>query len=901
MRQRTFAAVGVLLFCTAIAAGALGYLTTGSRGTWAANVAWTSSALFALLGTTSAAIRIKDKGRRRPWVLLSLAVAAWLVGQLLWNMYFALGTVPPQPSAADGLWLLFAVLAAAALYGFSPTAASSPLSRRFAALDVTALYAIVAALPAILFYRQTAGSELALAGKVAALAYAVLYTAAAVTLLQALFRRFSLRQHPELVLLALGIVFEAAGFVLWTPRLLAVDYAIGQGFSDALWTLGMLSFGAAGVLAPRAPALQPITEAVTRRRGLLPAAAFMLGLVMLPVLVLADQPMAARLMLQIGLIVAAVCFSARFWLLSSAERQATERARGKQAELDRFFELCPDMLGVAGPDGTFRRVNDYFKKSLGYTGDELTSRPFLDFVHPDDVAGTLAQVASLNEGVQTVSFENRYRAADGSYVELLGNSTPSAEDGLIYAAARDVSELRRSNERVKDLYDNAPCGYHSVDADGVFVEMNETELAWLGYSSDEVVGKLNLADTVTAEGAETWKEASSRLELEGQVGDTELTMVRRDGTSFDVLLKTRAFHDGEGDLICSGSSVVDITERKLAEDAMRDAHLQALEASRLKSAFVANMSHEIRTPLNGVIGMSDLLLDTELGEDQREYSEGIRASGDALMSVITDILDFSKIEAGKLDIDREDFDLRELVDSACYLVGPAARAKGLEIVGGVDEDVPPSLFGDGRRISQVLTNLLSNAVKFTERGEVVVTVSAKRRVGGDGTLDVSFSVTDTGIGIEPARLEQLFDPFVQADPSTTRRYGGTGLGLTISKQLAELMDGNIEAESTLGEGSIFRFGVPLEESSSPVSASSRHDLDGMQVLVVDDNATNRTILSHRLAAWNMVCNSAIGGAEALELLGKAAASGTPYDIALIDFDMPDMNGLELASAIKDDP
>jgi CheY-like chemotaxis protein len=234
-------------------------------------------------------------------------------------------------------------------------------------------------------------------------------------------------------------------------------------------------------------------------------------------------------------------------------------------------------------------------------------------------------------------------------------------------------------------------------------------------------------------------------------------------------------------------------------------------------------------------------------------------------------------------------------------VGPAARAKGLELVPDVGEDVPALLHGDARRISQVLTNLLSNAVKFTEHGEVVLAVGATRQYGGDGKVEVRFAVCDTGIGIETDRLGQLFNPFVQADPSTTRKYGGTGLGLTISKQLAELMGGDISAESVAGRGSTFSFLVPLGEAKSHVGTSTRRELEGLQALVVDDNSTNRTILSHRLASWRMTCHSANSGPEAMELLESAAAAGRPYDIALVDFDMPGMDGIELARAIKASP
>ncbi len=470
--------------------------------------------------------------------------------------------------------------------------------------------------------------------------------------------------------------------------------------------------------------------------------------------------------------------------------------------------------------------------------------------------------------------------------------------GALADLAFERVALGEREAQLAAIVDSSDDAIMAADLDGTALSWNLGAERLYGYSAEEVVGR-PVSVIVPPDRKDEFRNLFERVVQGERIIGHETVRQRKDGQLVEVSITVSPITNETGEIVGASAIGRDIHERKRLEAELEAARDEAMEVSRLKSEFLATMSHEIRTPMNGVIGMTGLLLGTDLSPEQRDYAETARSSAEALLTVINDILDFSKIEAGRLDLEIIDFELRSVVEEVADLLADSAHDKGLELATVVPPDLPQVVGGDPGRLRQVLLNLASNAIKFTSEGEVLV--RAKLADENQDDVVIRFEVTDTGIGIPAEAQARLFTSFTQADASTTRRYGGTGLGLAICKQLTELMGGDIGVESQVGEGSTFWFTVRFEKRASASPPPTPTALAGRRVLVVDDNATNRAILDQVLRAWDMEPTPAETPAEALDLMHAGVLRRQPFDMALLDFNMPGMDGLELARAIKADP
>jgi PAS domain S-box-containing protein len=621
--------------------------------------------------------------------------------------------------------------------------------------------------------------------------------------------------------------------------------------------------------------------------------------------------------------------------------------------LGEFIDLSLNLLCVAGTDGYFKHVNPAWETTFGFTREELLSRPYLEFVHPDDREATTAEARKIASGSNTLSFENRYRCKDGSYKWLLWSAVVRAERGLIYAIAADITERKREEARLAAQYAvtrvlaEAPTLARGTPRilQAICESLNWSVGAiWRVDDREKLLRCVATWHMSAAQVAEFDRNTHSRTFSPGvglpgrvwaQAQPAWIEDVTRDANfpratiaaleglhaafGFPILLGAEVLgvleffshqiqqpdHRLLEMMNAIGSQIGQFIERKEAEEALRvyahdleTARKHAEEATRAKSEFLANISHEIRTPMNAMIGMTELALATRVTREQREYLNAIQSSADGLLTLVNDLLDFSKIEARKLQLDRVGFNLRDALEDTMRVLAPRADQKGLELACHIHRDVPDALVGDPLRLRQVVINLVGNAIKFTEHGEVVLQVETESR--DDGNIHLRFSVTDTGIGVPPEKQAMIFEAFSQADSTTTRRYGGTGLGLAISAQLVELMGGRISVESQPGRGSTFLFSVLFEvqQPGRETPPARWRTLTDLPVLIVDDNATNRRILEEVFTSWRMRPLAVESGATALATLEKSLRASQPFAVALVDGYMPGMDGFAVAERIS---
>ena len=594
------------------------------------------------------------------------------------------------------------------------------------------------------------------------------------------------------------------------------------------------------------------------------------------------------------------------------QRQATEADLMK---LTQAVEQSPSSVIITDPTGTIEYVNPRFTEVTGYPRIEVWGQ------NPRILRSGYHEDSFYKDLWETISSGRKWQ----------GVIQNKAKDGHLFWELASITSIRDSSGKIAHYVGMKEDITEMVHAREELTAANQLRVTILANLQDEIA----LIDAETFEILETNKNLTESAPEETRTGgltchkffhrETGPCPCDDDDCPIQTAVKTKttatARHshytqEGEKRLVEVSAAPIfkgdgpvrqvvfvsrDVTELVAAQEVIEDSRRQAEQASQAKSAFLATMSHEIRTPLNGVIGMTRLLLDTELSIEQRQLAETAQSSAEVLLAVINDILDLSKIEAGRLELERKSFPLYLVVEDVLDNVASAAQGKNLELWSVVSEKLPPRVWGDSLRFKQVLFNLLGNAVKFTEKGEVGVKVSLQDKTGGN--ILVRFEVSDTGIGIEPKDMERLFAPFTQAEPGTSRRFGGTGLGLSISRRLVEIMGGEMGVESEPGKGSLFWFVIPWEQAPADTTWAQKtlSAIAGQRVFCAEQNAGSPRGISSMLDRWGMDCDDAPEGPEALELIRKALKEDRPFKLAVIDLQLKVMDGFTLAGIIREDP
>ena len=617
---------------------------------------------------------------------------------------------------------------------------------------------------------------------------------------------------------------------------------------------------------------------------------------------------------EVNLLVLAACVLAAFlaFLLRAYHRdimgrKEVERALRESEERYRcLVEVSPDAI-IVHRGGKILFVNATGICLLGAESlESLLGADLRDVAAPEDKHRELPWGGIQAGNGEVRPTRHRIARLDETVidVEVVAAGFSYQDHPAVQLLIRDITEIRQQSEalvaserRYLSLFENVAEGVYRSSEEGRILDANPALIAMLGYDSIEELREISIATDLYQDPAYRHPEMH-QLRVEGTVNNLELQLRRKDGSPLTVLENARAVRHEDGRIHFYEGTLTDISHMKRAEDALKDARDQALNVSKIKGEFLANVSHEIRTPMNGIIGMINLLSDTSLTSEQREYSEAVRRSANYLLNIINDILDFSKIEAGRVELEAIDFDLRENVEDVVELLAEQAQEKGIVLAASIDPELAARFRGDPYRIQQVITNLTGNAIKFTASGEVILHV--RPCPAPDGSTAVQVEVCDTGIGIPASLKERLFQPFIQGDGSTTRRFGGTGLGLAISRQLVEMMGGQIGIADRECGGTRFWFRLPLKVAGgNPHLGVAPGNLRGARkaVLAIShyDRASSTELTLRRLG---FACIQAHSGQEVLLLADEAKLQAAPLDLILVDHELSDMTAVDLATCLN---
>jgi PAS domain S-box-containing protein len=562
--------------------------------------------------------------------------------------------------------------------------------------------------------------------------------------------------------------------------------------------------------------------------------------------------------------------------------------------LQNFFDLSIDFLCVTNQDGTFKKVNDSFIKTLGYHRDDFIGTPFVNFIHKDDLQASLLEFEKSKNGGLTLDFENRYRCKDGRYIWLSWRSSPDPKTGDFFCIARNVTRKKEYEREIEDLKSalNQSAIVATTDPNGCILAVNNKFCEISKYSRKELIGKNHQIVNSGFHSRYFFTKLWDTL-AKGKTWKGEIKNKAKDGIHYWVATTIIPFTDDHSNKPYQYIAISnDITTQKSIKDELIYAKEIAELSVKSKELFLANMSHEIRTPMNGIIGYSDILLKELKDPDLLNYAQYIKNSSENLMLIINDILDFSKLQENKVTIENSEFSLSKITDYVQNLFYPRCKEKGIRFTFQKSDRIPEYLIGDGTRLGQILINLVGNAVKFTGKGEVALQLDSEFETAT--ALKIRFSVRDSGIGIAEDKLESIFESFNQATNETTRKYGGTGLGLTITRRLIELQKGKLSVNSTLHQGSEFSFILAFEKSKThkkpmkhivPKEKLEPSFLKGKKILLAEDNQTNQQLISHIFKIWGSEIDIASNGKIAVEKISE-----NDYDLVLMDVQMPIMDG-----------